>query len=557
MERDIDTPTRPPNILWISTHDINPHLGCYAGVWPEAERAVTPNLDALAARGVRFDNAFATSPVCAPSRSAIMTGCFPTAIGTMHMRTKAVPPPEVRLLPEYLREAGYYCTNNFFTDFQVATPATTFDDCSPSAHWRNRPDPEMPFFASFHGMLTHESKIHVEGEDFEALVAAVPVEHRQNPDEVTVPPYYPDTPAMRANWARYLDLIAAMDLWVGDILDQLEEDGLTESTIVVFWSDHGVGLPRAKRFAYEAGLREPLIVSRPGSLDAGTNRDDLVYLMDLGPTMLAACGIEIPEHMHGRALFGDDGRAPDIERDYVVGHRDRMNEAQDRSRTVRDRRFRYIRHDYPDRPLLQHSHYADQFSSWKEFRRLAAAEDQQRGQGLVPDLLTPVQRRVVAPGKPAEELFDISVDPHETTDLSGDPAYLDDLVRLRGALDDWRTSFPDLGLVDEEELIESWRPGGRMRVTAAPTVTVADGILEATCDTEGASIGWTTDVPGELVEQSFLGAATGDPERDGRHWNLYSTSVMVPVGTTVYVRAWRLGFQASDEVTVDADVLHS
>ena len=554
----MDNSTRPPNILWISTHDINPHLGCYAGVWPEAEHAVTPHLDALAADGVRFDNAFATSPVCAPSRSAIMTGCFPTAIGTMHMRTKAVPPPEVRLLPEYFREAGYYCTNNFFTDFQVVTPGTTFDECGPTAHWRNRPDPDAPFFASFHGMLTHESKIHVEGDEFEALVAAVPASDRQNPDDVSVPPYYPDTPAMRAVWARYFDLIAAMDHWVGDLLAQLEEDGLAENTIVVFWSDHGIGLPRAKRYAYEAGLREPLIVRWPGALEPGTQRDDLVYLMDLGPTMLDACGIEIPRHMHGSPLFDRDGAAPSPTREYVVGHRDRMNEAHDRSRTVRDGRFRYVRHDHPDRPLLQHSHYADQFSSWKEFRRLAAAEDQLRGQGLVPQLLTPLQRRLVAPGKPAEELFDISADPHETTDLAGDPDYRDDLVRLRAALDDWRESYPDLGLVPEDDLVEDWRPGGRLRETAAPEVSVTDGVWSASCTTDGSSIGWTTDAPAAAaVEQSFLGAATGDPERDGRNWKLYSGPVPTSAESTVYVRAWRLGYQASAETVIEKDLVGS
>lgn len=546
--------SRPPNVLWISTHDINPHLACYAGVWPEAEQAVTPNLDALAASGVRFDNAFATSPVCAPSRSAIMTGCFPTAIGTMHMRTKAVPPPEVRLLSEYFREAGYYCTNNFFTDFQVVTPGTAFDDCSPTAHWRNRPDPDTPFFASFHGMLTHEAKIHAEGEQFEALVAAVAPEDRHDPAQAHLPPYYPDTPAMRTVWARYLDLITAMDQWVGDILAQLEEDGLAESTIVVFWSDHGVGLPRAKRFAYEAGLHEPLIVRWPGVLEPGSIREDLVYLMDLGPTMLAACGIDVPEHMHGVPVFHADGGAPDEERTYVVGHRDRMNEAHDRSRTVRDHRFRYIRHDHPDRPLLQHSHYADQFSSWKEFRRLAADEDQLRGQGQVPDLLTPVQRRLVAPGKPEEELYDILADPHETTDLAEDPAHRDDLLRLRDALDDWRRRFPDLGLVPEEELIETWRPGGQWQVTAAPVVHVEDGVLSATCPTEGASIGWTTDAPGDApAPRSFLASATGDPERDGRHWNLYSGPAALPTAPRIHVRAWRLGYEPSDEVAVEID----
>src|ERR687893_2735576 len=157
---------RRPNILWITTHDISPDLGCYAGVWPGAEYAHTPNLDRLAAEGARYDNAFAVAPVCAPSRSAIITGMYPTAIGTMHMRSRAVPPPEVRCFPEYLRAAGYYCTNNAFTDHQFQTPVSVYDDFGPQAHWRNRPDPDQPFFATFHGMITHESQIHVTDELF-------------------------------------------------------------------------------------------------------------------------------------------------------------------------------------------------------------------------------------------------------------------------------------------------------------------------------------------------------------------------------------------------------
>ncbi|MGO1628440.1 MAG: sulfatase-like hydrolase/transferase, partial [Microbacterium sp.] len=249
-----------PNILWISTHDINPELGCYRDVWPGAEAAVTPNLDAFATEGTRFDNAFAVAPVCAPSRSSIMTGCFPTSIGTHNMRSKAVPPPEVRLLSEYFRQAGYYATNNVFTDFQLPVPGTAFDDCSPTAHWRNRPDPDQPFFASFHGMVTHESQIYLDDDDFVRVTSELPDGARHDPETVPVPPYHPDDEVFRTAWARYHDLISSMDAWVGRILSELAEDGLERDTIVVFWSDHGAGFPRAKRWATEAGLRIPLIV---------------------------------------------------------------------------------------------------------------------------------------------------------------------------------------------------------------------------------------------------------------------------------------------------------
>lgn len=545
----------PPNIVWISTHDINPHLGCYEGVWPGAEAAVTPNLDALAEQGVRFDQAFATSPVCAPSRSSIMTGCFPTAIGTMHMRSKAAPPPEVRLLPEYFREAGYYCTNNFFTDFQVVTPGTTFDDCSPTAHWRNRPDPEQPFFAAFHGMATHESKIHAEGEDFETLMAGVPTEDRHRPEDSQLPPYYPDTEVMREIWAKYLDLITAMDLWVGRIMAELEEDGLADNTIVVFWSDHGVGLPRAKRFAYEAGLREPLIIRWPGVLPAGEAREEPVYLMDLAPTMLTACGIDLPDHMHAQPLF-DAAGSPGPKHDYIVGHRDRMDTAADRTRTVRDERFRYIRHSYPDRPLMQHIEYPDALGSWKELRHLHHQEAQLRGAGEDVQLMTPLQRSVVAPNKPAEELYDVQADPHETINLVNDPEFQPVLTRFRDALDSWLEEYPDLGEIPEDELIEQWRPGGHLQTTATPVVSEGPGGWAASCETEGVSIGWTQIPPGPIEPATSLGKATGDPVKDGRRWRAYTgplTAQDLPAGTeegTVYFKAWRLGYEPSEEVAV-------
>jgi N-sulfoglucosamine sulfohydrolase len=541
---------KPPNVLWISTHDISPHLGCYAGVWPGAEDAITPNLNRLAADGARFDNAFASAPVCAPSRSAIMTGCFPTAIGTMHMRSKAVPPPPVRLLPEYFRQAGYYCTNNFFTDFQVVTPGTAFDDCSPTAHWRNRPDPETPFFAAFHGMTTHESRIYLDDDGFEAVVSRLMPDERHAPQLAELPPYYPDTPVFRKAWARYLDLITAMDYWVGDILAQLDEDGLADSTIVVFWSDHGLGMPRAKRYPHESGLREPLIIRWPGVISPGSTRQDPVYLMDLAPTMLAACGLPVPGHMHAKPLLTTDGKAPAVPRRYIFGGRDRMDEQEDTSRTVRDERFRYIRNYHPDRALMQHNEYADRLSTWRELRKLASEEAQQRGQGQSPDRLTALQRRLTAPCKPVEELYDILSDPHETQNLADDPDFAEDLARLRNALEDWQSEYGDLGMTPEDELTESWRPDGQWSTTAAPSLSVTAGTVTAECPTEGASIGWTTDPPGPVTAPSPLALATGDPERDGRHWNLYSGPFAPPTDTLVWFRAWRLGYLPSPQTRV-------
>jgi N-sulfoglucosamine sulfohydrolase len=540
-----------PNVVWITCHDVSPDLGCYAGVWPGAEYASTPNLDRLAAQGVRFDNAFAVAPVCAPSRSAIITGMFPTAIGTMHQRSHAVPPPEVRCFPEYLRAAGYYCTNQY-TDYQFKTPVTVWDECAPGAHWRNRPDPGQPFFAVFSTGLTHESRIDASDEAFQLATERLAPADRHDPSSAPLPPYYPDTPVLRRAWARYSDNVTAMDYWAGDLLRQLDEDGLTEDTLVVFWSDHGRGLPRGKRWTYESGLHEPLIVRWPGRIAPGGVRHDLVYLMDLAPTVLTVAGLPVPDHMHARPLFDAAGRPVGEPRACVVGHRDRMDEAEDTARTVRDARFRYIRNYHPDRPYAQHQGYADSFSAWRELRRLRFEESVLHGQGLEPSLLTPAQRRFLATTKPAEELYDLHADPHEVDNLADDPRYAAELKRLRGELRRWHRTYQDLGLVPEAELIAGWRPEGRLQVTAPPSVRITGGLIAADCPTPGASIAWTADPPGPepppddpLTRHRDI---VGDPDTGGRRWHLYSAPVAVPDAATLWFRAHRLGYRASADV---------
>lgn len=550
-----DTNMRRPNILWITTHDINPHLGCYAGVWPGAEYARTPNLDRLAAEGARYDNALATTPVCGPSRSAIITGMFPTAIGTMHMRSKAVPPPEVRCFPEYLRAGGYYCTNNAFTDYQFQTPVTVFDDFGPQAHWRNRPDPDQPFFASFHGMATHESQIYLGDEQFAERTRRLAPEQRHDPAAAPVPPYYPDTPPFRQAVARYHDLITAMDYWAGDILAQLEEDGLAESTLVVFWSDHGRGFPREKRWPYEAGLHVPLLVRWPGRIAPGSVREQPVCLMDMAATMLVVAGLPVPEHMHARPLFDGHG-VPDAEpRQYIFGHRDRMGETEDTVRTVRDARFLYMRNQHPDRPYAQFQSFGESLSTWRELRRLRFAEAEQLAQGLIPSLMTPAQRQFTATTKAPEELYDVLADPHAVNNLADGPAYADDLRRLREALERWEQEYPDLGRIAETELLRRWRPAGDFSTTASPELSVEGGRVTGRCATEGASIGWTTDPPqapreGSADERARMARITGDPNSEGRRWHLYNGPFAAPPGQTLWFRAQRLGYLESDDVAL-------
>lgn len=546
-----------PNILWITTHDINPDLGCYAGVWPGAEYAVTPRLDQLASEGVRYDRAYASSPVCAPSRSSIITGMFPTAIGTMHMRSRAVPPPEVRCFPEYLRAAGYYCTNNAFSDFQFQTPVTVWDESSTRAHWRKRQDPSQPFFAVFHGLQTHESQIYADDARFQRNTQRLANEQRHDPSSAPLPPYFPATPVFKQAWARYSDNITAMDYWAGDLLDQLAEDGLAENTLVVFWSDHGAGMPRAKRWPYDSGLRVPLLLRWPGRLVPGTARSEPAALMDLAATMLTVAGLEVPAHMHARPLFDQQGRTSTAPRRYIFGHRDRMDEQEDTIRTVCDGRLRYIRNYHPDRPWMQHHEYADQFATWKELRRLRFEEATMLGRGEVPGLLTPQQRNVVAAAKPAEELYDHSTDPYEVDNLAADRRYAADLERLRDELDAWQHAYGDLGLLPEAELIERWRPGGATPLTAAPRLFIEAARIVAGCATDGASIGWTTEPPAtasaDAGASTAFAAATGEPELHGRAWQVYSAPVAAQAGVTYWFRAQRLGYQASEDVSITPD----
>jgi uncharacterized sulfatase len=541
-------------VLWISTHDINPDLGCYAGVWPQAGQARTPHLDRLAGDGIRFDQAFAAAPVCGPSRSAILTGCFPPAIGTMHMRTRATTPDDVRLLPQYFREGGYWTGNSSFTDFQVEIPAPVFDQLGKDAHWRNREDPDQPFFMAFHGLVTHESQIYLDDVEFARVTADLCDDDRIDPTAVRVPPYHPDTQVFRRSWARYLELVQQMDHWVGAILADLEQDGLADDTIVVFWSDHGLGMPRAKRWATEAGLREPLIVRWPGRVASGSTYAAPVALMDLAPTMLTMCGLPVPGHMHGEPLIDAHGSLVPDRRGWVVSARDRVGEQEDTSRTIRDERFRYIRHLHPDRSSMQHCDYPDHLATWSEFRRLHANEAQQElSQGQPPSILTSLQRSVVAASKPAEELYDLSADPHEERNLATDPAFATDLARLSDLLDDWLGTVGDLGALPESTLLESWRPGGERPVTETPTIDLHDGRFVAQCTTPGAVIGWTATPPSDAdpSEAPF----SGDLD-DGRRWRLASTGLPDPGSQPrLWLKAWRIGYSPSDDVLVEGKAL--
>lgn len=409
-----------PNILWVSFEDTNPYYGCYGD-----PLAKTPNLDRLAAEGCLYTHAFSTAGVCAPARSAIITGMYPTSIGTMHMRTthtnpatpemptpySACPPHFVKCLSEYLRKAGYYCTNNFKTDYQFEPPFTAWDELSATAHWRNRPDPDQPFFAVFNPNNTHESTEWEEAElDWEEGTPELTVD----PDAVALPPYFPDTAKVRLAMAKMYTQIEASDKTLGMYLAQLEEDGLLENTFVFHWSDHGP-LPRGKRWPYDSGIHVPMIVRGP-EIKPGTVTDQLVSTIDLAPTVLSLCGLDIPSHLQGQPFLGP--KATD-EREYVFAARDRFGESYDMVRAARDKRFKYIRNFRPELPYMLWIPYRNRHPIVQEWWRLHTEEKLENPQD------------VMFRDRPVEELYDCDADPWELNNLAQNSTYADDLQRLR------------------------------------------------------------------------------------------------------------------------------
>lgn len=436
-------PAARPNVLWITCEDMSPNLGCFGD-----KDAITPNLDRLAARGIRYTNAFSTSGVCAPSRSCLITGVYPSSLGTHFMRCSGELPEFVRCYPEYLRNAGYYCTNNSKTDYNFKHPKSAWDESSGKAHWRNRM-PGQPFFAVFNNVDTHESQIRARGPAFAKVTSRLTDDQRRSPDKITVPPYHPDTPEARRDWANDYDLVTAMDLEAGDLLKQLADDGLADDTIVFFYSDHGVGLARAKRWLYDSGTHVPLIIHFPKKFEhlapqkAGTSTDRLVSFVDFAPTLLSLTGVPIPAHMQGQAFLGAAATAP---RQYVYGIRDRMDERYDIIRSVRDSRFKYIRNYRPDLPYAQYLDYAEAGPTLRSIRRL-------QSEGKLPAALN----QFMAPTKPAEELYDTQVDPYELNNLAGSVEHAATLTRLRQAHLKWMADTLDLGLIPESELRERCR----------------------------------------------------------------------------------------------------
>jgi N-sulfoglucosamine sulfohydrolase len=529
-------PAVRPNIVWISNEDMSPRLGVYGD-----RLARTPVLDRLARESIRYTNAFTTAPVCAPSRAAIITGMYQTTLGAQHMRTTedrvpelpgpylAVPPFFVKAFPEYLRAAGYYTTNRAKTDYQFGLPFTIWDEVGQKAHWRNRPDRARPFFAVFNLEVTHESQI------FPSSPARKGKSLVTSPAAIDVPPYYPDTPAVREELARMYDNIADMDGQVGEILKQLEDDGLAENTIVFYWSDHGDGVPRAKRSLYDSGLRVPLMIRWPkglgSTLTPGSVNSDLVSFIDLAPTVLALAGAEIPAHLQGRVLVGPKaGSAPEL----VFAARDRMDTEYDMMRSARDGRFLYIRNFSPELPYAGHITYRNQSAIMQEWFRLQAAGK-----------LTGPAALWMRNSRPAEELYDTRTDPHQVHDLSAEGAHRATLERMRRAVTDWMARTSDQGLVNEPEMIQRMWPGGVQPETAQPYI-----LSRRDTEVQARRESMTIQSPMEIVIYvPTQGASIGYTTEDGPNprWQLYTGPIRVEAPMALRAKAIRYGYKESAE----------
>ncbi len=515
-------PAAQPNILLLVAEDLSPRIGAYGD-----SVAVTPNIDRLAARGTLFTNVFTTAGVCAPSRAALVSGQHQISFGGQHMRSStgplgpylAQPPAELRAFPELLRQAGYFTFTDTKLDYQFSGiragsgPFTLWDrEGAADVAWRER-EAGQPFFGLINFIETHESgvmrpdgephsEVHRQTQGFRNQLGLVAAE-TTDPADVRLPPYYPDLPAVRRDLARHYDNIHAMDARVGRILAALAEDGLERNTIIIWTSDHGDGLPRAKRELYDSGIRVPMIVLQPGEKVPDINHN-LVSFVDLAPSILELAGIEPPPYLHGQSIFSGPSRT------YIYASRDRIDEIPDRQRAVRGPRFKFIRSWHPELPGGHELAYRDNLDMVRAWRTA-----NERGE------LNPVQQRWFRPAG-REQLYDLVLDPFETNNLAAAESHDGVRKRMAAALDAFLARVGDTSAVDEAVMRDRLLDDGVIPTTPPVQFSSEDGALHIVSPI-GASIGYR--YPGET------------------HWRLYTSPLR---NVAVEARSVRYGWQAGE-----------
>ena len=478
-------PSRP-NILWLTCEDTGPHLHACGD-----EYSITPNLDRLAARGCVYNNAWSNAPVCAPARTTIISGVYPTSSGSEHMRSMTRMPPGWKMFPGYLRAAGYYCSNNVKEDYNLEKPEGTWDESSRTAHWRSRA-PGQPFFSVFNYESTHEGQIRRRSEKLE-----------HDPAKVRVPAYHPDTPEVRRDWAQYYENITAMDRQVAARWAELEEDGLGQDTVVFFFGDHGPGMPRSKRFPYDSGLHVCILAllpekSRhlaPKDYVVGAISNRLVSFVDLAPTMLSLAGVKPPDFYQGQAFMGRHEARP---RSYCFGFRGRMDERYDLMRTVRDERYVYVRNYNPHKIYGQHVAYMWGTPTTAVWERLY-----REGK------LKPPQTYFWE-AKPPEELYDLRDDRDEVKNLASSTRHKATLERFRTAHREHELKIRDIGLLPEAEIHSRAKDTSPYEVGHDPKRYPMERILAAAELASSLKPG----VGGQLAK------AMQDPDSGVRYWGV-------------------------------------
>ena len=525
-----DASKQPLNVIWISVEDMGPVLSAYGN-----NTIHTPNIDRLANEGVKYTNAYATVGVCAPSRFSIITGMYPARLGAHNMRTgdhnnfkwpedvkfrqnkgvidnsgenipdyEVVPPSYVKPFTEYLRSEGYYCVNDNKCDYQFNAPFTAWDDVYGGGSYKNATD-GAPFFYVKNYYTTHESRIWLR-KDKPMTV---------HPDKVPIPDYYPDIPVVRNDIARKYSNIEALDQEVGELLEQLEADGVMENSVIFFWSDHGGNLIRQKRAVGNSGLHVPLIIRYPDGYRAGETENRLVSLMDLGPTVMSLIGLEPPNHMDGKAFAGIFEESP---RQYIYGSADRFDESTDMQRSVLDGRFVYIKNFMPERPLIYRNRYREQITMNKHLIELVLAGELEGDAAYI-----------FMKSKPIEELYDLESDPYEVHNLATDIAYSQKLKEFRVQLKQWQTAIDDKGFTPENEIIKTFWPNMKQPKTDAVFIQTNEQNILLSCKTDGASIGYQ------------LGEDIGS-----QYWQLYTAPIQIKSNEKIRARAIRIGYKASN-----------
>ena len=532
-----------PNILFLIAEDLSPRIGAFGD-----DVAVTPNIDKLAEKSVKYTNVYTTAGVSAPSRAALITGMHQNSIGAGGMRTqdfnmfygkdyRAVPPANVKAFPEILRRAGYWTYENTKLDYQFsgALPGTgpfTIWDAEASStqgvYWNERTKGK-PFFGMYAFLETHESGLFPRWDFSRGLFPSIMAvmqwkthlgtDEIVTPEQVTVPSYYPDIPVVRETIAQQYNNSITMDKRVGEILAQLEEDNLSDDTIIIWTTDHGDGFPRVKREVYDSSLKVPMTIYwpekwRPKHAQPGTTDNQLISFVDMAPTILTMAGAEVPENMIGNNFVVDGGSG----REYIYAAKDRSDESEDRVRAISDGQFKYMRVYRTDVPAGEHIAFRDGLLMMDDMWRM-------KEEGT----LTAVQNQWFEL-RPEEMLFDTKVDPEEINNIAKDPQYKEVMTRMRAELAKWQERDKDYAETPEIELAEQFWPNGEQPTTEVSELKIGNGKVVIVNPNSAASIGYRI---------------------NGGYWELYTGPIEIKTGMRdIITKAVRYGWAESEDTFI-------